>query len=625
VFYRNDIDGLRAIAVLTVVAFHFDLRTIAPGGFVGVDVFFVISGFLITRIVYNDINLGKYDVVDFYDRRMRRIFPALFLIFAFCIAATYSLKLHSLQAITAKSLTSSAFFVSNLLFYTTYGYFDEAADLNPLLHTWSLSVEEQFYVLFPIFVFAVRRFPPTVRTVSILAIAAGSLIDSAWLVKTDINGAFYLVHSRAWELMVGALLANSVLRPMTNPQAAEIVGLVGLGLIGGSVLLLHDTTAFPGFAAVPACVGAASIIYSGSIRTTVSRVLGWWPLRFIGLISYSLYLWHWPVIVFYRYFREPNRVEKLGLVMVCILLAAVTWRFVERPFRNKPHLLGSKATLCAGGLLMIAVSALTTFAATVPSQSSRRDVLIDVMNRDWAPLMREGTCFLTTKHDDLHFFDMDRCLTVKAGVPNILILGDSHAAHLWPGLNSTFRNVNFLQATASGCRPTLNPIGAARCTKLINYVIHEFLPKNRISMVIMSARWEVGDSEGVAATARALSSVADKVLVVGPIPEYRRPLPMLLAQSTDDLEQAYANGFRSPDIEQIDRSFSRQMTMTESNVRYLSLVDLLCNPQCKVLVGHAPIEFDSGHLTVEGSTYLAPFILNADIGYSGNEVSTGEK
>jgi hypothetical protein len=316
-------------------------------------------------------------------------------------------------------------------------------------------------------------------------------------------------------------------------------------------------------------------------------------------------------------------VEKIGLVMVCILLAALTWRFVEKPFRNKPHLLGSKATLCTGGLLMIAVSAVTTLAATVPTQSSRRDVLVDFINRDWAPLMREGTCFLTTKHDDLHFFDLDRCLTAKVGVTNILILGDSHAADLWPGLSSTFPNVNFLQATASGCRPTLNSIGAARCTKLVNYVIHEYLPKNRISMVIMSARWEMGDAEGVAATARALSLVADKVLVVGPMPEYRRPLPILLAQSTEDLEQAYANGFRSPDIELIDRSFSRKMT--ESNIEYLSLVDLLCNPQCKVIVNHAPMEFDSGHLTEEGSTYLAPLIFNAYARYSRNQRPTGEK
>ncbi len=380
VVYRNDIDGLRAIAVLTVVAFHFDLRTIAPGGFVGVDVFFVISGFLITKIIYDDISSNKYSVIDFYDRRMRRIFPALFLIFVCCIAATYFLRLQSLATLTARSLTSSALFVSNILFYKTYGYFDEAAALNPLLHTWSLSVEEQFYVLFPIFVFAVRRLPPIVRTASILTITAGSLLYSAWLVKTDISGAFYLVQSRAWELMVGALLANSTLPPIADLRIAEIVAVVGLGLIAGSVLFLHDTIAFPGFAAVPACAGAASIIYSSSsTRTKVSQILGSWPFRFIGLISYSLYLWHWPVIVFYKYFREPNRVEKLGLVAFCIVMAALTWQFVERPFRRKPHLLGSKATLCMGGLLMIAVSVVTTIGATVPFESSRRDMLVDFM------------------------------------------------------------------------------------------------------------------------------------------------------------------------------------------------------------------------------------------------------
>jgi peptidoglycan/LPS O-acetylase OafA/YrhL len=624
VLYRNDIDGLRAIAVLTVVAFHFDLRTIAPGGFVGVDVFFVISGFLITRIIYGDISSGKYDIIDFYDRRMRRIFPALFLIFICCIAATYFLKLHSLAALTAKSLTASAFFVSNLFFYETYGYFDEAAELNPLLHTWSLSVEEQFYVLFPIFVFAMRRFTPIVRTASILAIAVGSVICSAWLVKTDVNGAFYLVQSRAWELMVGSFLANGILRPIADSLAAEIVAVVGLGMIVGSVLLLHDTSAFPGFAAIPACVGAASIIYSGSSsRTLVSQALGLWPVRFVGLISYSLYLWHWPVIVIYRYFREPSRVEKLGLVVCCIFLAALTWQFIEKPFRRKPHLLGSKTTLCVGGLLMIALSTVAMIGATVPFGSSRRDILVDFMNRDWAPLMREGTCFLTTKHDDLHFFDVSRCLNVRVGVPNVLILGDSHAADLWPGLNATFPNVNFLQATASGCRPSLKPVGAARCTKLINYVIQEFLPKSRVDMVILSARWQEADAEDVAMTAQALGVMADKVLVIGPIPEYRRPLPMLLAQSAEDIEQEYANGFRSPEIEPIDRSFSR--LMARSKVEYLSLLNLLCNPQCKVLASRAPLEFDSGHLTGEGSTYLAPFILKSYGGHSENAVPTEKR
>ncbi len=237
--------------------------------------------------------------------------------------------------------------------------------------------------------------------------------------------------------------------------------------------------------------------------------------------------------------------------------------------------------------------------------------------------MREGSCFLTTKHDDLRFFDADRCLTIKAGVPNVLILGDSHAADLWPGLNSAFPNVNFLQATASGCRPSLNAIGAARCTKLINYVFHKFLPNNRVNMVILSARWEEADAEDVALTAAAISLMTDRVLVVGPTPEYRRPLPMLLAQSAEGSEQEYANSFRSPDIEQIDRSFSHQMA--KSKIEYLSLLDLLCNPLCKVLVSDAPLQFDSGHLTVEGSTYLAPFILDSYVGHSGNTAPTGEK
>ena len=458
--HRNDIDGLRTVAVLPVVASHFViLPYLFGGGFVGVDVFFVISGYLITGTLFSEVNNGTYSIVDFYNRRIRRIFPALFVVYGFCIAVAFLLSFPSEAKTIGKSILSSIFFVSNVRFYGQSGYFDRSSETNPLLHTWSLSVEEQFYVIFPLIIYLMRNFSHRARIAWLGVATLVSLLYSIWMVSTDTAAAFYLVPSRAWELLLGSLLAINAVPVLAQRWQAELTGAIGIGLIAMSVYFVSSTTLFPGLAALAPCVGTAAVIHSGAAtRTMVGRVLAFLPIRFCGLISYSIYLWHWPLIVFYRLFYnyQPSRFEKGALLVVCALAATISWRFIEKPFRQKPYRFDAYGTLMAGGMIMaltattsVMLPSLIEHAFDYPSRAMEvlSHAKIDESH------MRAEKCFIIAT--DFQNIVRNNCITLKQNSPNYLILGDSHAAHLWSGLQATYPTINFLQATGAGCTPVL--------------------------------------------------------------------------------------------------------------------------------------------------------------------------
>jgi peptidoglycan/LPS O-acetylase OafA/YrhL len=603
--YRPDVDGLRAVAIIPVVLFHFGSQRIAPGGFVGVDVFFVISGFLITKIIYENVSNDRYSIIEFYEKRARRIFPALFLVFSFCLIATIALGLPSQVKDTSNSIISSALFVSNIFFYKSYGYFAQAAGLNPLLHTWSLSVEEQFYIVFPILVYAVRNFARRSQHIIYFLVLLASFTCSAILVNSDKNAAFYLLQSRAWELLIGTALAIGMVPAIANKTIAEVTGATGLALIIISIYSLSYTSNFPGINAIAPCVGASALLHSGHHRTAVSRLLSLPPLRFIGLISYSLYLWHWPIIVFYSYLREPDATEKLAVITGMILVSWLSWRYVETPFRTKPHYFSSRQTVSLAALAMVLgiTSAIIWTLAPAPTES-RRDYFASFMSRDWNSPMRAGSCFLTSR-DRLSNFDYARCLRFDPQRKNILLIGDSHAADLWPGLNERNSSANLLQVTASGCKPFLRPAGATRCVDLMEYFFSDFLPKHPIDTIVISARWDIKDLIPLKITLEEISKFAGQIILIGPAPEFSRPLPRLLAQQSDP---AYANLFRSAQPIYVENALKSQVFNTR--VRYFSLQEILCNPTCLVWnADHSPIQFDYGHFTTEGSEMVGQKIL----------------
>lgn len=333
--YRPDIDGLRAIAIGGVLLFHVNEHWM-PGGFVGVDVFFVISGYLITGILCRDLAKGSFSLGRFYERRIRRIVPALLAMFVAVAACGWVFMLPDDFSEMMRSMRYAALSFSNLHFLKSgEGYFSPEDFEMPLLHTWSLSVEEQFYLVFPVLMLACRRWCKSAGGLFGWMAGLGllSLAGSQWVVAEHASKAFFLLPWRAWELLLGGCLALAPL-PRPGRKVAEAAGWCGLGMILAPMMWYAPTTVFPGLSALPPCAGAALLLYAGLNRESlVSRVMGWRPLVGLGLISYSVYLWHWPLVAFTGYFYGDSHPFGPAIIAGSLLLGWLSWKFIETPFR----------------------------------------------------------------------------------------------------------------------------------------------------------------------------------------------------------------------------------------------------------------------------------------------------
>ena len=350
--HRADIDGLRAIAVVPVVLFHAGVSQVS-GGFVGVDIFFVISGYLITSLILGEMREGRFSLLSFYERRIRRIFPALFAVLAVCIVLAGTLFLPRELRSFDESLLAATFFVSNIYFYGSNGYFAAPPDTLPLLHTWSLSIEEQFYIVFPLLLSLAIAFGRRIWVGLISVLFLLSLAASIWVTPINPDAAFYLAPMRVWELMLGALLAARVLPRIESQAVREMLALAGVALIAYAVFRFSTSTPFPGSAALIPCLGAAFLIYAGEDEgtTSASKVLSLRPLVFVGLISYSLYLWHWPLLVFARYWSVTSLTgwQSATIVIASFILAALSWAYIEQPFRRKRAAIPAPDPRCLRG------------------------------------------------------------------------------------------------------------------------------------------------------------------------------------------------------------------------------------------------------------------------------------
>jgi peptidoglycan/LPS O-acetylase OafA/YrhL len=619
--HRNDIDGLRALAVGSVVLYHCGFGRFFPGGFVGVDVFFVISGYLITGIVQKDIDNGRFSIVEFYNRRIRRIFPALMVVYAAVLAASFLLLMPSEASQSGKNILSSILFVSNIYFYTQTSYFDAASEFNALLHTWSLSVEEQFYIFLPIGLYLLSRLRRRSLIVVLAAAFGVSLAASAVVVSIDQSAGFYLVQYRAWELLIGALLALNAVPAATNRLVNEALGIAGLLLVGGSILLLSADKPFPGLVAVPVCVGSALLLYSGQADTLAARLFSLPPVRLVGLASYSFYLWHWPVWVFGSLVHEPKGpVQNLAYIAASFGLALISWRFVEAPFRTGPAWRSSRRTL-GSGFGALAVAALAAVALPVLSQGfwqvpERVEAVARFVNYDPNPNFRTGTCFLTSEFNRFDMFRKDECLKLARDKPNYVLIGDSHAAHIYPGLAQN-RDINVLQATASGCKPTDGAPGEKRCTDLVSYMFDDFLPQHHVDGVVLSGRWQASDIPRLLSAIRKLKPYADRLIVLGPIVEYDRALPRLLAQAMYDGDKALPTRHHRDEPREVDRQMRK--ALAHSGATYVSLYDAVCpNGACTLWTpDDNPLQFDYGHMTAAGSRLILSRVRSEVIAKTG--------
>ncbi|UVK40148.1 acyltransferase [Mesorhizobium sp. AR10] len=426
--YRADIDGLRAVAVLPVVLFHAGFPLFG-GGYVGVDVFFVISGYLITKIIVDDIEQHKYSVASFYERRIRRIIPAYLatVVVTMVVALVFMLP-EDLEDFGGSALWS-ALMSSNVFFWIeSNDYFNGAAELKPLLHTWSLSVEEQFYVLFPIGLLVVYRLGLWRYAAALCLLAAvASLGLAAYGVRQTPMAAFYLLPTRAWELLVGSLLAFELV-PAPRRRVAGWESFAGLGLILAPVISYTAETPFPGIMALPPVLGAALIIHSGLGQSTApfTELLSNPLLRFVGLISYSLYLWHWPIVVFMRYYYiELSFYQRIFIVAFSIAIAFLSWRFIERPGRRRDGTLRRPQLFLATATSMALLAAAGWAARESLGFPSRvpKDIQILASKRAHQGPWRECGYVYRDRRD------IDT-LCVRGAAhqsPDFVIIGDSHA------------------------------------------------------------------------------------------------------------------------------------------------------------------------------------------------------
>jgi len=651
--YRPEIDGLRALAILPVVLFHYRVGGFA-GGFVGVDVFFVISGYLITSLIQEEIKRGTFSLAHFYERRVRRIFPGLFAMLAVVSVAAF-LFLFPVDLVRyAQSLFATALFGANFEFWREAGYFDSFANQKPLLHLWSIAVEEQFYLLFPALLILLRRSTPRLRVLAVGAVFVASFALSAWGAGAAPVATFYLLPARAWELMLGALLALGAVPAIRPRILSEISAALGLVLIGASMFAFTANTPFPGPAALLPCAGAALVIHAAHPeRTLIGRILAARPLVFTGLISYSLYLWHWPVFVFATYvnFREPAGMESAMLIALSFVLAALSWRFVEQPFRKSRTRLTRRVLFPGAAFAAGVTAASAAFAASTDGlperlQPSLQRILAE--QDDHEP--RIARCFGMTAAD-VHGRRL--CTIGATGVaPSFILWGDSHADAILPAVSEAAARAGRAGLFAGGeaCPPLLGVTTPMPNCRAFNDAVIARLKDPRIKEVILESRWAkyaegtaygvepkghpivlrddacAADSpaprdnhdvfaRGLLRTVGRLKTLGKNLIIVAAVPEIGWPVPAVLArralaQHTDTADANPRLGVYLARQKFALVAFEKLKHEHAARVLYPHRI-LCATGSCQVALNGVPLYRDEHHLSVLGARQLTPLLQQA--------------
>jgi peptidoglycan/LPS O-acetylase OafA/YrhL len=588
-----------------VLLFHAHVPGL-PGGYVGVDIFFVISGYLITGIISREMDQRRFSLLRFYERRARRILPALALMIVVVLAAAAWLYLPGDFEGVPRSALAATLSLSNLYFYATTGYFAGGADTKPLLHTWSLAVEEQFYLAFPLLLMLVARFLSRWRT-AILTVAALASLALSVAMAHDISGfAFYLPATRAWELLAGGLLALGAVPPIRGRIAREGLPLAGLGAIACAIILFDRDTPFPGSAALLPVLGAASLLHAAP-GTMAGRLLSLPPLRWVGLISYSLYLWHWPVIVFAEYATDTalSGWRAAGAIALAVLLATLSWRVVERPFRDSRNIPTAALFRMAGGAITALVALALAMIASGPwaSRFSPSVLALAAASGDVSPMRK--ACH------DTALRGAEPCLLGSDGPPTAILWGDSHGVEMAYALS---RQTRLMQVTTSSCPPVLD-WGAAkdrRCATANRATFDMIRADKRLTTVYLAAFWGSGQFADPAAlalldrTIAALRAQKRAVLIIGAVPPQHFDVPRRLAHLVRAARLDSAAGrdpapFRS-ETAGLRALFARWQA---HGVQLIDPMDALCDDrECRIIADGRPLYFDSHHLSVTGARYV---------------------
>ena len=615
--YRPDLDGLRAVAVLLVVGFH-AFPSLFPGGLIGVDIFFAISGFLISSIIIEGLQRDGFSFRTFYVRRVRRIFPALLVVLVACMAIGWVVLLPEAYRQLSKPVAAGGGFFSNFVLWNESGYFDDASGSKPLLHLWSLGIEEQFYLVWPLILWLAWLCRVNFL-VAILTIGTVSFAMNIALMRSNPVADFYAPFTRAWELLAGALLSYIMIRSTAARAERGILrdGLSALGsiLIIVGVITVTKDAAFPGWWALLPIGGTLLIMWAGDRAWLNRLVLSHPAFVSIGLISYPLYLWHWPLLSFARYEQDGVPSSQIrGSVVICsIVLAWLTYRFVETPFRFGSNGRAKSAILVG---MMSVVSAFALICYWHNGMDFRFPKIVrDLTSFSYAyqDLYREGSCFLLPNQD---FRAFSKCVDPPnvPGRQTMFLWGDSHAAHFYPGYQAALGGtVNIVQRNASNCPPLLGLDVAVRpFCKSINDQDFNLIAAIRPNTVVLSAAWTYYDWRSyLAGTIERLRSAGVRhILLIGPTPQWTDKLANLMFNEvrTNPLHRVPTRMTRGLRQEVFAVDHDMWQFAAENFIDYVSPTSILCNPEgCLTRLGDTGdmiTQWDSIHLTAEGSIYV---------------------
>lgn len=616
--YRPEIDGLRAVAVIAVLLFHAQLGL--PGGYVGVDVFFVISGFLITALILKAIRSGEFRSLDFWERRVRRIAPAMVVTVLAIVVAAWFIYLPNDYQRVGNAVVAQSAFISNVYHWKASGYFGPGVDTLPLLHTWSLAVEEQFYIILPLILIGIAKWKPQWLNGFLIAIFIGSLALGLIGTPKNPDAAFYLLPTRAWELLMGSLLA---IYPQIGKNAAkgvrELIGWLGLGAIALSIFTFDAQTPFPGYAALLPCLGSAAFIWANTEGLTSSgKLLALSPAVFVGKISYSLYLIHWPVLVFTLYWHrdEMTLERKVFTVGLILALSVLSWAIVETPIRKRQILKGRKPLFAGafGAIALLAVLGLAIrFKHGFPSRFDAQ-----VLKYSDA---RSDVGFLS----DLSVADAQegkfKSIGAESGPVVCMVWGDSHAMAITPAVDLLCKEnkVKGLQATHAETSPILDFVPKGKFSlrsdaPAFNEAVVNYAVSHRIKFIVMTGVWanyqvEPNFEQGLIKTVQTLKNGGVTPVIMADVALQKEDVPWLLARAALRKEDPSKIGVtiqsQTERNTEADRVFAK---LSALGAKIVQPGDRLIDKSGLWRAEYDGVSMyrDASHLSVQGAYYLKP-------------------
>lgn len=614
--YRPDIDGLRALAILGVLVFHVFPHTL-PGGFLGVDVFFVISGFLITKHILQSLKSGRFSFLDFYERRARRILPALIaVVSAVSLISWFFLVPFPEFRSLGQSIASVASMSSNIYFHLKSDYFDLASREIPLLHTWSLSIEEQFYLVWPIMLAGIMRVKKQrLRQLVVIALFCFSLTYSQFAAVHAKSAAFYWMPSRAWELLAGAILGLGILPSLQQGLYSRIAANAGLLFIVFSFAIYHEGLPLPGLLSLLPVGGTALFIHANSLPTRALSTLlvTRKPVLLIGLISYSLYLWHWPVLAFMHILWNDLSIgQSLLALLLSLFLAIVSYRFVEQPLRKMRP--GAPTVLGAAGFALVALFAFGAAGHFKNGFPERVPIGVRTTARYFTPAP-PSSCT-----------ELSGGMIGETGSPRyrILVFGDSHAADLCPLLDRIGKEeaISFVLEIRVGCRPyrTVSEVDRAdRCNPTFERVLKR-LETGEIDAVIVAAAWnsasvieELQKNRADITASLELIAKIRPVLVVGDVPAFSTPITQCLIRSAMmhrfglnlACESTELSRMKAEKQQSSIKAILEATNGVEAGQDFFDRLPSYCKETCQAIQGEIPLYRDSNHLTTAGTMLVS--------------------